>query len=316
MARVLRHSAKVAQDAADEGRPVALRQLAEAASEPFLLVVAGEANSGKSTFLEALFGEEIGGADAAAAASKPTWFRYGDEAGDETLPDGVVVRRRPLAFLRDFNMVEVAGPHPMGAGYVAVIEDFVPMADLVLVVLPVTNPWGSAMWRFLGCLHRVWLRRVVVVLQQCDLRPPGEVAAVARAVRDRLHAASGGTIPVFPVSALRAVEARQVLRHGGDAGDLWEASGFPGVEDYLREHVGCFDARLVKMRNTLESARRVLGPGPAGSGAGTSAPAKGEPPGFARARSELEAIGIALDCRAAPDGEDENSRLSVAPAFR
>ncbi len=150
-----------------------------AVSEPFLLVVAGEANSGRSTFLGALFGEQVGGADVAPAAGKPMWFRY-----------------------------------------------------------------------------------------------------------------------------------------GGDAGDLWEGSGFPGVEDSLREHVGCFEARLVKMRNTLESARRVLGPGPAGSGDGAGAPAKGEPPGFARARRELEAIGVALDRRATPDGEHENSRLSAAPGFR
>ena len=317
MARALWHSANAAGDAGDDGRRVALRQLAEAVSEPFLLVVAGEANSGKSTFLGALFGEEVGGADVAPAATgKPTWFRYGDEAGDETMPDGVVMRSRPLAFLRDFNMVEVAGTNPMDAGHDAVAEDIVPMADLVLVVLPVTNPWGGAMWRFLGCLHRVWLKRVVVILQQCDLRPPGEVAAVARAVRDRLHAASGETIPVFPVSALLAVEARQVLRQGGDAGGLWERSGFPDVEDYLREHVGCFEARLVKMRNTLGSARRVLGPGPVGSGNGTSAPVKGEPQGFASARSELDAIGGALDRWATTEGQDENSRLSAAPAFR
>ncbi len=63
-------------------------------------------------------------------------------------------------------------------------------------------------------------------------------------------------------------------------------------------------------------ARRVLGPGPAGSGDGASRPAKGEPPGFARARSEPEAIAVALDRWATPDGEGENSRLSAAPGFR
>ena len=259
LARTLRRAADEARgNGGDEVRSAALERLAEAAREPFLLVVAGEVNSGKSTFLNALFGEEVSEADVLPATERVLWFRHGDVGKDEVLPNGVVVRKRPLAFLRDFNMVDTPGTNSVVDGHDAVTEDFVPLADLVLVVLPVTNPWAASMWRFLERLHRVWLKRVIVILQQCDLRSPEEVTTVSGHVRGRLHGAFGEVFPLFPVSALLALQARRSLEKTGDVGDLWEKSGFPEVEVYLRQHVGRFESRLLKMRNTVEAALQVL----------------------------------------------------------
>ena len=257
LGQVLRRAAEEGERLGLEGdKSAALLRLGEAAREPFLLVIAGEVNSGKSTFVNAFFREEVTQADVLPATEQVLWFRYG-EAGDEPWHSGVVIRRRPLAFLQDFHVVDTPGTNSVVAGHDAVTEDFLPMADLVVVVLPVTNPWAASAWGFLERLHRVWLKRVVVVLQQADLLEPEAVATVASHVRGRLHATFGEVFPLFPVSARLALQAQRTA-DAGERRRIWESSGFSAVETYLRERVGRFESRLLKMRNTVEAALSIV----------------------------------------------------------
>jgi hypothetical protein len=64
-------------------------------------------------------------------------------------------------------------------------------------------------------------------------------------------------LPLFPVSAKLALRA-----HGAATADekrlLWESSGFSAVETYLRESVGRYESRLLKMRNTVEAGLSII----------------------------------------------------------
>lgn len=255
---------QVLRRAADEGsrigieeeKQIGLLRLAEAAREPFLLVIAGEVNSGKSTFVNAFFREEVTLSDVLPTTESVLWFRHG-EAADEAWQDDVIIRRRPTPFLRDFHVVDTPGTNSIVIGHDATTERFLPMADLVVLVLPITNPWSASAWGFLDRLRRQWRKRVVIVLQQADLLEPEAIAAVCGHVRGRLHSMHGEVLPLFPVSAKLALRA-----HGCEATDetrgLWESSGFSAVETYLRERVGRYESRLLKMRNTVEAGLSIL----------------------------------------------------------
>lgn len=255
--QVLRRAADEAKNSslADE-KQVALLRLAEAAREPFLLVIAGEVNSGKSTFVNAFFREEVTLSDVLPTTENVLWFRHG-EASDEHWQDDVIIRRRPTAFLRDFHVVDTPGTNSIVIGHDATTERFLPMADLVVLVLPITNPWSASAWGFLERLLRQWRKRVVLVLQQADLLDSAAVATVCGHVRGRLHSIHGEVLPLFPVSGKLALQA-----HGAKAMEekigLWEKSGFSAVETYLRERVGRYESRLLKMRNTVEAGLNIL----------------------------------------------------------
>ena len=255
--QVLRRAAdEGARVGVEEEKQVGLLRLAEAAREPFLLVIAGEVNSGKSTFVNAFFREEVTLSDVLPTTETVLWFRHGEPA-DEPWQEDVIIRRRPTAFLRDFHVVDTPGTNSIVIGHDATTERFLPMADLVVLVLPITNPWSASAWGFLDRLRHQWRKRVVIVLQQADLLDAEAIATVCGHVRGRLHATHGEILPLFPVSAKLALRA-----HGAANPDekrlLWENSGFSAVETYLRESVGRYESRLLKMRNTVEAGLSII----------------------------------------------------------
>lgn len=285
--QVLRRAAdEAARSGIEEEKQVGLLRLAEAAREPFLLVIAGEVNSGKSTFVNAFFREEVTLSDVLPTTESVLWFRHG-EPSDEPWQDDVIIRRRPTAFLRDFHVVDTPGTNSIVSGHDATTERFLPMADLVVLVLPITNPWSASAWGFLDRLRRQWRKRVVIVLQQADLLDAEAIATVCGHVRGRLHALHGEVLPLFPVSAKLALRAHGTADPAEKRG-LWESSGFSAVETYLRERVGRYESRLLKMRNTVEAGLSILRQIAASAGSVVSAsPQSGAPANPSEAEEKL-----------------------------
>src|ERR1700676_805547 len=148
--------------------------------EPLLFVVVGEVKSGKSSLLNALFGHEFAKADVLPAADRVYIFRHGPEEKSVTVSPQLTERYLPIAFLRDFNVVDTPGTNTMVAEHQSVTENFVPRADLVLFVFSVANPWTQSAWDLLKFVQKKWLKNVVFVLQQADLRDPTAMEIIPR----------------------------------------------------------------------------------------------------------------------------------------
>jgi hypothetical protein len=278
---------RAAATAGDPARAATLANLAETAAEPFLLVALGAAGSGKAAFLEALFGTRIQ-APAPVDPARVTWFKHGPEI-DRALPGGVIECHRPAPFLRDFQMVDVTLPDDSAAP-AALAEDFLPLADLVLVVLAADSPWSAAAWRFMENLHHVWWQRVAIVVTGRDRLANPAWQDLAASLATRLPQSGGKACRIFPVSARLAGEARAIMaRRGSCPPGAWEASGFGALESHLRGQVGRFEARLLRLLNTAEAARRQLPPPPAAAPPTPPTPAADR---IAGARRELQPLAI------------------------
>ena len=66
-----------------------LRQVTLALEEPFLLVVAGEFNAGKSAFINALIGEPVLTEGVTPTTAHITLLRHGETPGSRLRPDGI-----------------------------------------------------------------------------------------------------------------------------------------------------------------------------------------------------------------------------------
>ena len=77
-------------------------------------------------------------------------------------------------------------------------------ADLVLFVFSAVNPWGASAWEFLKLISKKWLKRVVFVLQQADLRSPEEIDAIKKHLEQTMMERLGQSCPIFPVAAKKA----------------------------------------------------------------------------------------------------------------
>ena len=223
--------------------------------EPLLFVVVGEVKAGKSSLLNALFGQEFAKVDVLPATDRVYIFRYGEEETSVEASPQLTERYQPIAFLRDFNVVDTPGTNTMVAEHQTITESFIPRADLILFVFSVTNPWTQSAWTLLDLVQKKWLKNVVFVLQQADLRAAAEIQTIERHLADTALQKLGFAPPIFSVSARKAFLARQ---NGEGRDELWAESNFGPLEEQINRMVTETGARILKLQSSGKTASLLL----------------------------------------------------------
>ncbi len=232
-----------------------IQNLLKDVREPLLFVVVGEVKAGKSSLLNALFGEEFCKVDVLPATDRVYIFKHGPREERIDVSAQVTERYEPIDFLENFNIVDTPGTNTMVAHHQEITENFIPRADLVLFVFSVVNPWGASAWELLKFVNQKWLKNVVFVLQQADLRQPNEVAVIENHLRETANQKLGFAPPIFAVSARQALLARTT---GVDKERLWEGSRFAPFEQHINLVVDQSRHGLPKLISTAQTATVIL----------------------------------------------------------
>ena len=223
--------------------------------DPFLLLVVGETGAGKSTLLNALFGGESDEVGFEPVSERIELFQHGSEARETDLSEDIVNVFRPISALKDFHLLNLPGTKAIGSAYHDVAERFLPRADLIFFVFSVKKPWGDPTWEFLDRIHRQWNRKIVLVLQQCDLRTEEELAAILEHVQKTARHRFGQHFPTFAVSAKAAILAKTADH---DQAEAHRQSGIEPLRLYLSGIVESSTSRLVKLTHACGKARDAL----------------------------------------------------------
>ncbi|HXA10465.1 MAG TPA: dynamin family protein [Chthoniobacterales bacterium] len=223
--------------------------------EPLLFVVVGEVKAGKSSLLNALFGQEFCKVDVLPATDRIYIFKHGSREQSVDVSGQVTERYQPIAFLEDFNIVDTPGTNTMVAEHQTITENFIPRADLVLFVFSVVNPWGASAWELLRFVNQKWLKNIVFVLQQADLRDPREVEVIEQHLRETASQKLGFAPSIFAVSARKAFLART---SGVDKERLWEESRFAPLEKHINLMVDASKHGLPKLITACQTATVIL----------------------------------------------------------
>ena len=232
-----------------------LQNMLKDVREPLLFVVVGEVKAGKSSLLNALFGQEFCKVDVLPATDRIYIFKHGPREQSVGVSDQVTECYQPIAFLEDFNIVDTPGTNTMVVEHQTITENFIPRADLILFVFSVVNPWGASAWELLRFVNQKWLKNVVFVLQQADLRAPGEIEVIERHLRETAQKELGFVPPIFAVSARKAFLART---SGADKARLWEESRFGFLEEHISLMVDESKHGLPKLFSACQTASVIL----------------------------------------------------------
>lgn len=223
--------------------------------EPLLFVVVGEVKAGKSSLLNALFGQEFAKVDVRPATDRVYIFRYAPEEKSVNVSARLTERYLPIPFLRDFNVVDTPGTNTMVAAHQTITENFIPRADLVLFVFSVLNPWSQSAWDLLDFVQKKWLKNIIFIIQQSDLRDPAEIDLIFRHLQDTAMQKLAFAPPIFAVSARKALLARTT---GLDKDRLWEESRFGPLEDQINRMVTESGVHVLKLQSTTTTTAVVV----------------------------------------------------------
>lgn len=237
---------------ADEAHRKALAASLEQLEEPFLLVVVGEFNAGKSAFINALLGQKALEEGVTPTTARIGVLRHGERVERQAAASGVDALTAPAEILRTLAIVDTPGTNAVRREHEALTRDYVPRADLVLFVTSTDRPFTESERAFLEAI-REWGKKVVVVLNKADLLETKEdVARVASYVREQAQRTLGFSPEIFPVSARSALRARLA----GDEAAL-AGTGFPAFEAWVREALSDVERFRLKLLNPLGVGRRA-----------------------------------------------------------
>ncbi|KAF9606424.1 hypothetical protein IFM89_025113 [Coptis chinensis] len=215
--------------------------------DPFLLVIVGEFNSGKSSVINALLGSRYLKEGVVPTTNEITLLCYsemdtGAQERCEKHPDGQYICYLPAPILKNMNLVDTPGTNVILQRQQRLTEEFVPRADLLLFVLSADRPLTESEVAFLRYIQQ-WKKKVVFILNKADLyQNTHELNEAIAFIKDNAqNLLNTENVTLFPVSARSAIDAKLCVNSvvGENYEKLladdssWRSSGFYELENFL-----------------------------------------------------------------------------------
>ena len=177
--------------------------------EPFLLIVVGEFNAGKSAFINALVGQSILKEGVTPTTALITLLEHGDALQQAVMDTKILTVKAPAEILRNIRIVDTPGTNAIIREHETLTSEFVPRADLVFFVTSAERPFSETERAFMERI-RTWGKKIVVVVNKDDLLETAEQREEVRSfVADNARRLLGFEPEIFFVSARSAIREKQ-----------------------------------------------------------------------------------------------------------
>lgn len=213
--------------------------------EPFLFVVVGEVKSGKSSFINALLGENICKVDAAPCTDVVQKIEYSGEANETFLTEHYKRIGVPAEILKTVAIVDTPGTNTVIKHHQEITQNFIPNSDLVLFVFPAKNPHTQSSWELLDFVSDEWKKKVIFILQQADLTRPEELSVNIEKVKEYAIQRGINSPLVFATSAILEMDKK-------------EESGFDEVREFIHNTITGGKHLKLKLMSNLNTAEQII----------------------------------------------------------
>ncbi len=211
----------------------------------FLLVIAGEFNSGKSAFVNALLGQTLQEEGVTPTTSQIYLVKYGETVSQTPGDKGVWLKTAPVEILEKISIVDTPGTNAILREHEALTAEFIPRSDLVLFITSADRPFTESERAFLTQI-RDWGKKIVLIVNKVDiLTKEGEKEQVVEFVTNSANNLVGEISAVFAVSARQAQEAK------AGSPQLWLTSGFEPLETFIHDTLDDDGRFRLKLLNPL-----------------------------------------------------------------
>ncbi|MCZ0939872.1 MAG: dynamin family protein [Caldilineaceae bacterium] len=234
--------------------------------ELFLVVVVGEFNAGKSAVINALLGQEYLAEGVVPTTSELVLIRHSDASEQPGADSGMAVRRLPVPWLQEVNLVDTPGTNAVIRQHQELTEHFVPRSDLVLFVTSADRPFSESERAFLQQI-RDWGKKIVIVVNKIELlTTEAEQQEVLEFVRRNAHELLGVAPAIFAVSARLALEAKNSGEsteategsRTSSSSSLWQRSRFEPLEQYILDFLDAGERVRLQLSNPVGIAAALI----------------------------------------------------------
>jgi len=220
--------------------------------DKFLVVIVGEFNSGKSTFINALLNTDILETGVTPTTSLIHLIRYGEEQSSAPIENWGQLITLPVPLLQSISLVDTPGTNSIFSDHIILTNWFFPRADLVIFITSADRPYTESESQFLQAI-REWGKKIIIILNKKDLNEsPEELDRIVRFIQENANRQLKSDIPVLTVSAKTALRARKENNP-----ELWKKSGFDQLEIFLQEKLNEKSRFKYKMDSALAIGERV-----------------------------------------------------------
>ena len=224
--------------------------------ELFLIVVAGEFNSGKSALINALLGQKVLAEGTTPTTSRVTLVKWGEQAAEQVVDEDFSVYTYPLPLLKELNIVDTPGTNAIIRRHERLTDEFVPRSDLVLFITSADHPLTESERQFLERIL-TWGKKVVFVLNKVDiLEDDSALQEVRDFILEHTTRILGDRPQLYPVSAKLAQRAQSEPDPEGRA-RLRSASRLEDLEQFVSATLDDTTQLLLKFNNPLGVAEHL-----------------------------------------------------------
>lgn len=213
----------------------------------FLVVVVGEFNSGKSTFINALLGDKMLKMGATPTTEHVEMIRYSEKPiyDFETRADGVRVWGHPNTGSEGVAIVDTPGTGSVFAKHEKAAKSFLHRSDLVIFILSAKQAFAETERQYME-LVKAYGKKLILVINQVDLLSASERQEVSRFVKDMARE----TLNIEPL--IFEMSARNALETGED-------DGLNALKAHLRGVYLQTPPAKQKLLSEIETVERILG---------------------------------------------------------
>lgn len=241
-------------DSLDEQRVGQVRDAMFHADHPYMMVFVGPFNSGKSSLVNALVGEEellkIG---PTPVTDRIAILRYGDSAQTMGSMGSVDTVFSPSLLLKKVSFVDTPGLESVFREHEETTRKFLHRADVVLLVMLATQAMTQSNLQYLQTFKE-YGKKVILVINQCDLLSDEERETVRQYVQEQSRDKLGFIPEIWMVSAKWGKEAREGAELNAE---LWKKSGLDNFEAYIEKQLNDANRLRQKLQTPLQIAQNA-----------------------------------------------------------
>jgi len=169
--------------------------------EMFLVVVAGEYNSGKTAFINTLLGDSFLETGITPTTDMITVLKYGDSQQKKIIEPGKSLIELPVLLLKDVHIVDTPGTNAILREHESLTTDFIPRSDIVIFITSVDRPFTESERGFLEKIIK-WGKKIIFVINKIDIiESQADLLEVVNFVSINAQKLLGFSPVIFTISA-------------------------------------------------------------------------------------------------------------------